>query len=192
MSFLNWPVEQAQLDRGARQRRRKVIDGLLDQFGRAFPQITYELGWSSATVNSQAWQLGTTRYVRVYGGLVRHPKMTRPGLALMLAHETGHHLGGPPYDPAMSWISWQGQADYWAAHVGMKKVFGADADRMTLRGARQIVELHRDFGGDADEDEPDLSAECRYRIFVAGAKGAPMPDCAPAALLALARHEPGG
>jgi hypothetical protein len=27
--------------------------------------------------------------------------MTRTGLALVLAHETGHYLGGPPYDLGM-------------------------------------------------------------------------------------------
>jgi hypothetical protein len=192
MSFLNWPVEQAPLSRRAEQRRRSVIVGLLDRFGKAFPEITYELAWESATVNSQAWRLGSGRYVRVYGGLIRHPKMTSPGLALMLAHETGHHLGGPPYDPAMTWISWQGQADYWAANVGMKRVFGPDADAMTLRGARQVVELHRDFAGGADEDEPDLPAQCRYRIFIAGSRGAAMPDCATTALAALVAQEPGG
>jgi hypothetical protein len=103
----------------------------------------------------------------------------------MLAHETGHHLGGPPYDPGMPWISWQGQADYWAANEGMKRVFGLDASKMTLRGARQIVELHQDFAGRSEEDEPDLSVECRHKIFIAGARGQAMPDCAPKAFLEL-------
>jgi hypothetical protein len=185
MSFLNWPVEQIDLSQRARQRRRSVALRLLDQFGKAFPEITYQLVSGSATVNSQAWRLGTVRYVRVYGGLIRHPKMTRPGLALMLAHETGHHLGGPPYDPAMPWISWQGQADYWAASVGMKRLFGSEANKLTVKGARQIVELHRDFAGRSEEDDPDLSVECRHRIFMAGIHGQAMPDCAQKAFMGL-------
>jgi hypothetical protein len=185
MSFLNWPVEQNQLSQRTRQRRKSIVLSLLDQFGEAFPEITYELLWGSATINAQAWRLGSVRYVRVYGGLIRHPKMTRPGLALMLAHETGHHLGGPPYDPGMPWISWQGQADYWAASVGMKRVFGLEADKMILTGARQIAELHRDFAGHSEEDEPDLSAECRHRIFVAGSSGQAMPTCATKAFMEL-------
>jgi len=178
MNFLNWPVEEVLPSRRVQQQRRRVVVDLLDKFGLEFPEISYELLWESGTINSQAWRLGSARYVRVYGGLVRHPKITLPGLALMLTHETGHHLGGPPYDPDMPWISWQGQADYWAASVGMKKVFGPHARKMTLRGARQILELHKDFLGALEEDHPDLSSECRHNIFMAGATGRAMPDCA--------------
>jgi hypothetical protein len=185
MSFLSWPVEQKQLSPRARQRRKSIILNLLDQFGEAFPQITYELLWESATINAQAWRLGSVRYVRVYGGLARHPKITRAGLALMLAHETGHHLGGPPYDPDMPWISWQGQADYWAASIGMKKVFGLHSLNLIFRGARQILELHQAFVGDTDEDEPDLPPECRYKIFMAATAGRAIPDCAQKSLREL-------
>jgi hypothetical protein len=177
MNFFNWPEEKVLPSRRVQQQRQRGALELLDKFGRAFPEITYELLWTSGTINSQAWRLGSARYVRVYGGLVRHPEITRPGLALMLAHETGHHLGGPPYDPDMPWISWQGQADYWAASVGMKKVFGLRARNMTLQGAGQICRLHRYFVGSA-EDEPDLPSECRHRIFIAGASARAMPDCA--------------
>ena len=55
MSFLNWPVERgAAADPRAEQRRKSIILNLLDQFGEAFPQITYELLWESATINAQA------------------------------------------------------------------------------------------------------------------------------------------
>ena len=178
MSFLNWPTEEVRPSRRIQQQRRRVVLDLLDKFGRAFPEVTYELLWDSGTINSQAWRLGSEKYVRVYGGLTRHPKITRPGLALVLAHETGHHLGGPPYDPDMPWISWQGQADYWAASVGMKKVFGLQARNITLRGALQIGDLHQDFISSTDEDEPDMPFECRHSILVAGATGREMPDCA--------------
>jgi hypothetical protein len=187
MSFLNWPVEQIHLSEHTQQRRKRVALGLMAQFGKAFPEITYQLVWESTTINSQAWRLGSERYVRVYGGLVRHPKMTKPGLALMLAHETGHHLGGPAYDPDMPWISWQGQADYWAASKGMKKVFGLHARKMTMRGALQILELHRDFEDGPQEDGPNLASECRHNIFLAGARGRELPECAKKAFTRLGR-----
>ena len=185
MSFLNWPVEQVHLSQRVQKRRKSITLGLLDQFRKAFPEITYELLWESGTINSQAWRLGLARNVRVYGGLARHPRITRAGLALMLAHETGHHLGGAPRDPDMPWISWQGQADYWAANVGMRKVFGLHARNMTLRGALQIRRLHQDFTGRSEEDEPDLSSECRHTIFLAGITGDVMPDCAQKAFAQL-------
>lgn len=113
---------------------------------------------------------------------MRYPGMTRAGLALVLAHETGHHLGGPPYDPALPLISWQGQADYWAANEGMTKVFGLEAKRLTLRGARAIYDLHAAFEGRSQEDEADLAADCRREIFLAAASGQAMPECAKRAL----------
>jgi Zn-dependent protease with chaperone function len=151
---------------------------LLDKFGRAFPEITYELFWESPSVNAQAWRLGPARYVRVYGGLVRHQAITKYGLSLVLAHETGHHLGGPPYDPAMSWLTWQGQADYWAARTAMPKIWGPKACEVTLRAAREMVELHGLLASQLRDDEPDLSPDCRYRILRSGALGEAIPSCA--------------
>jgi hypothetical protein len=182
VSFLNWPAEEVLPSRRAQQQRRRVMLDLLEKFGAAFPEITYELFWESPTINAQAWRLGSARYVRVYGGLVRHRALTKCGLALMLAHETGHHLGGPPYDPDMPWISWQGQADYWAASTAMPLIWGPRARIVTLRAAREIVELHRMVASQFDDDEPDLSPDCRYRILRSGACGEDIPNCALEAL----------
>ena len=185
MSFLNWPTEEMLPSRRAQRHRRRVLSDLFDRFHREFPEVTYELIWDSPTVNAQAWRLGSARYVRVYGGLVRHPTITKYGLALMLAHETGHHLGGLPHDPAMPWMTWQGQADYWAATTGMPKVWGPRARAATLRGAREILDLHRALAVQFEEDEPDLSPHCRYSILRSGAFGLSLPECALAAFVQI-------
>jgi len=182
MTFLNWPAEEVLPNRRIQRRRRRVVLDLFDKFGRVFPEITYELLWESATINAQAWRLGSARYVRVYGGLVRHRAITRYGLALMLAHETGHHLGGLPRDPAMPWMTWQGQADYWAASIAMPIIWGPRARGATFRAAREILKLHRMLESQFDNDEPDLSSDCRYSILRSGALGLDMPSCALEAL----------
>ena len=164
--------------RRSQQHRRRVLSDLFKKFHRAFPEVTYELLWESPTINAQAWRLGSAQFVRVYGGLVRHPTITKYGLALMLAHETGHHLGGLPRDPAMPWMTWQGQADYWAASVAMPRIWGPRASGATLRAAREILKLHRMLESQFDDDEPDLSPDCRYAIFRSGALGLDMPSCA--------------
>jgi hypothetical protein len=173
MNFLDWPVEHKSQPRRSQQRRRAVAATLMDQFARAFSDIEYDLFWDSSVVNAQAWRLGSRQRVTVYGGLVRHPAITTPGLALMLAHETGHHLGGPPRDPDLRWLTWQGQADYWAASEGMPKVFGPAARGLTLRGAKQIAALHAEFF--RIDSEPDISAQDRSAIFSAGAHGKSIP-----------------
>ncbi len=169
MTFLDWPTEQEVLSRRARQRRRAIAVRLIDQFADTFSDIQYDLFWESSFVNAQAWRSGSQRRVTVYGGLVRHPAITAPGLALMLAHETGHHLGGAPRDPDLRWAAWQGQADFWAASTGMAKVFGHEAARLTIRGARQIAALHAAFS--EIDGEPDIPAQERSAIFLAGAQG---------------------
>jgi hypothetical protein len=188
MSFLNWPTEEVLPSRRSQQHRRRVLSDLFTKFRRAFPEVTYELLWESPTINAQAWRLGSAPFVRVYGGLVRHPTITKYGLALMLAHETGHHLGGLPRDPAMPWMTWQGQADYWAASVAMPRIWGPRASGATVRAAREILKLHRMLESQFDDDEPDLSPDCRYSIFRSGALGLDMPSCALEAF-ALISHD---
>ena len=186
MNFLNSLVERNLLSQRSLRRRKQTAVCLLDRFGKAFPEITYELFWESATVNAQAWRLGPDRYVRVYGGLVRHRTITKYGMALMLAHETGHHLGGPPYDPAMPWLTWQGQADHWAARIAMPIIWGPKALGATRRAAREVVELHRQLASQLEDDEPDLSPDCRYSIWHSGGLGKDMPECALEALASIA------
>ena len=126
MTFLGWPSDPSSPSGRRSHRRKKVAIDLIALFRGGFPGITYDLVWESQTINAQAWISGHERNVSVYGGLVRHSSITRPGLALMIAHETGHHLGGDPRDPAMPWLTWQGQADYWAARVAMPLIFGLE------------------------------------------------------------------
>jgi hypothetical protein len=189
MTFLNWPKEEALPSRRSQRHRRRVLSDLFKKFRRAFPEVTYELLWESPTINAQAWRLGSARFVRVYGGLVRHPIITKYGLALMLAHETGHHLGGLPRDPAMPWMTWQGQADYWAARVAMPKIWGPRAAGATVRAAREIMKLHSMLESQFDDDEPDISPDCRFSIFHSGALGLDMPSCALEAFALVSRDD---
>jgi hypothetical protein len=176
MNFLDWPVEQAILSERAQKRRRAIAVRLIERFASTYGAVEYDLFWESSIINAQAWRLGSRRRVTVYGGIVRHPAITASGIALLLAHETGHHLGGPPFDPDLRWPSWQGQADFWAASTGMPQVFGRQAARLTFRGAKQIAALHAEFS--ETDGVADISAEERSEIFLLGARG----KCTPAFL----------
>jgi hypothetical protein len=175
VNFLHWPEEERAGSLRFEHRRREMALRLFQQFTEAFPQITYEIAWECPTINAQAWSLGRKWYVRVYGGLVRHRTVTKSGLSVALAHETGHHLGGLPREPDMPWIAWQGQADYWAARVAMPLVFGRQARMMTLQGARELLKLHSDLAAQFDDDGPNLSPEFRYDTLRAGALGLDFP-----------------
>jgi hypothetical protein len=177
MSCLDWPIEDTPIGLD-NDRRPRIAYRLVELFTRAFPQIRYSLVWSSRLVNAQAWRLGELRHVYLYGGLVRHPAIGKAGLALALAHETGHHLGGEPRDPDMRWMAWQGQADYWAAKTGMPAIFGEAAAQLTLRGALQIGKLELQCAQRSDEWATDLPWATRLEIFKAGLSGQSMPASA--------------
>jgi hypothetical protein len=167
-------VEDPQdMHRGTSLRRKALALDLLSMFAKAFPEITYDLFWESRNVNAQAWWSGKIRHVVLYGGLVRHRLVSKSCLALTLAHETGHHLGGRPLDPELRWPTWQGQADYWAARTAMPRVFETKARMITLRGAQELVRLSRMTG----VNDADLSVEERLLIFAAGAMDRPPPGC---------------
>ena len=176
MTFLGWPTEHHRHSSRTEARRKAIVLRLIDKFAETFSEIDYDLLWDAPTINAQAWRIGDRRGVTVYGGLARHSAIGVPGIALMLAHETGHHLGGPPLDPDWRWATWQGQADYWAAAEGMPKVFGAKAQRLTLKGCNEMARLHLDFFRNS-EDAPEISVEERAAIFRAGAMGQPPPAC---------------
>ena len=175
MAFLDWPQEIDRPQCAAASRRKQIAEQLISRFAAAFPQIAYTLKWESRLINAQAWRLGEQRNVYLYGGLARHPTMRRAGLALTLAHETGHHLGGEPRDPAMRWMTWQGQADYWAAAVAMPTVFESGASTLTLVGARQVLRLQHGLAQADEACVDDLQAEQRMKIYRAGIAGAGLP-----------------
>lgn len=83
------------------------------------------------------------RHVRLYGGLARHRRLSVAGIAWVLAHETGHHLGGPPAHSHYFWLSSEERADEWAAIEGLKAAFGNSLGRryatVGQREARRIA-----------------------------------------------------
>jgi len=117
-------------------------EALLKRFRTKFPDLHYDLFWDTRLMNAQAFIGPRGRCVRLYGGLARHRWVGIEGLAVALAHETGHHLGGPPYHPCYLSISSEERANEWAAESGLPIVFGARvAIRYARQGARQLDHL---------------------------------------------------
>lgn len=118
-------------------RNRRRVDGVVGRFASAFPSITYDVLWSSRTRNAQAFVSDGRRHVRLYGGLARHKGVSVAALVWVLAHETGHHLAGSPFDAHFPWISSEERANEWAASEGLKMVFGKEAGARYARRGRQ-------------------------------------------------------
>ena len=130
-SRLLWPLE-------ARWPRRRAWT-LIKRFQACFPELIYDMELGVDLANAQAFLDGSQRRVRLYGGLVRHRKIGSAALAVTLAHETGHHLGGAPFLQYYRWLSSEERATQWAMTVGLQKVFGSvAAEKVSDSGIRQL------------------------------------------------------
>lgn len=119
---------------------RLRAEALLSRFQQRFPSIHYDIYWETRLMNAQAFIGSKGRCVRLYGGLGRHRRLGVEAIAFALAHETGHHLGGPPRHPHYSTISSEERADEWACETGLPQVFGESvARRYAERGIRQLA-----------------------------------------------------
>jgi hypothetical protein len=112
---------------------------LIRKFQLCFPTVRYDMDLGVRLANAQAFRTDDGRHVRLYGGLVRHRRIGSAGLALTLAHETGHHLGGAPFLRYLPWLSSEERASEWAVTRGLPIVFGKrKADIVTRVGTIQL------------------------------------------------------
>jgi hypothetical protein len=167
-------------------RSRGWTEWLLEYHSYFYPEIGidgYTLDWSSDEVNAYAWvELGTgKRRVDIKGGLVRDIALNQEAIALVIAHETGHHYGGAPTHG--SGLSCEGQADYEAVATVMRKVwYGSDYFQKVKPAISQMADFFNvpDSptvpGGTAGCSHP--AGSCRIATYYAAAALESKPGCA--------------
>ncbi|HXH31553.1 MAG TPA: hypothetical protein VNJ01_12115 [Bacteriovoracaceae bacterium] len=84
--------------------------------------------WTNEQVNAQASAGGELSF---YGGLARHPDMSRDGFALAVCHEIGHLIGGFPKYPG-SRLSAESQSDYYGTLKCLRQMFLNDDNRAAV------------------------------------------------------------
>lgn len=108
-------------------RVESIYTPIIEAKGKKFEIIRK---WKDGTVNAYAQQSGKTWKVSMFGGLARHKEATVDGFALVLCHETGHHLGGAPKTTSLfgrsTWASNEGQSDYWGSMKCLRKFMEKD------------------------------------------------------------------
>jgi hypothetical protein len=120
---------------------------LADHFKVYYPSVKFNVDWTDARVNAFAFIQGGVKNVTICGGLLRHHYIKLEGASLVLAHELGHHFGGPPIytGQGLTRASCEGQSDYWGALVAMRRVwFGQYAVESIDKGATQLYNLFAD------------------------------------------------
>jgi hypothetical protein len=86
-------------------------------------KLRIDSDWESSVLNGYAKREGNDWILEVPGGFYRHSATTSDGFLALLCHEIGHHLGGAPFKPNISWMSQEGQADYFAASYCLPKMW---------------------------------------------------------------------
>lgn len=114
------------------------------RFTETFRDVRYEVFWETRRANAQAFLGPYGRTVRIYGGLARNKRVGAAGLALTLAHETGHHLADGARHPFYISLASEERAHQWAIEEGLPRVFGAQvAARYAREGPLQLKQIWR-------------------------------------------------
>ena len=111
------------------------FNDVLDKVDKVYSPIITKMGgkfkisrnWKDGTVNAYADRAGGTWNIYMFGGLARHPLITKDGFALVACHEIGHHIGGlPKYEGGMNVFTSEGGADYFGSLKCLRNYFAGE------------------------------------------------------------------
>ena len=153
---------------------------LLALFRFNFNELVISLDWNENSPNAFASIENGERHVVLFGGLARHLALDNEGVALFVAHEVGHHLGGGIFFPGQD-MHCEGQSDF--NGVGhMKKVFSLESHTVITSAIEQVSEF---FGVPNSPIPPGGAAHChhparpcRVATYHAALRTQPKPACA--------------
>ncbi len=120
-------------------------------------KLIIDRAWEDGTVNAYAQRSGTNWMVNMFGGLARHETITVDGMALVVCHEIGHHIGGAPKKASYyssSWASNEGQSDYFANLKCLRRTFLND-DNISIVSKMEVPEALSAACGKAFASEED-------------------------------------
>jgi hypothetical protein len=134
MLFCDRLSEQEVLEAKAAN-REKLLETLLSDFRKAFPNLTFELQLDFKIINAQALKLQDRLIVMIYGGLALHPRLGAESLTMILLHEVGHHLAEGCRSKRDPSLACECASDYWAVTVGTDTLIQKSGRRLQLRVA---------------------------------------------------------
>jgi len=146
--------------------------------------------WTNNQVNATAQQQGSNWIINMFGGLARHPNATLDSFRVVACHEIGHHLGGAPRRRSFfgtQWASNEGQSDYYANFVCMKKLilegqemglaieaadlsiyedeeFAIAEEACTERFAIDSIERNEEGSEVEEEDNSEIALDTEYTV----------------------------
>ena len=151
-------------------------------------KLTVRLETLNPAVNAEIKKDRSGPVIEILGGMMVHSKMTANTMTLLLCHELGHYLGGPPLKSRTGLSSTEGQADYFSGLVCARLMGLSEGD--VIDGATRLTAIYSDVSQEdyprADtSDERRVSrtnygypaSQCRLDTILAGWRGEPRPAC---------------
>lgn len=103
-------------------------------------ELKVEFDLKNSRVNAFASRDMGKWKITFLGGLIKHSKMNSEVFTAILCHELGHHIGGAPYkfpdDEVRSWVSVEGQSDYYASNICLKRIFEFQDNQSFLKAIK--------------------------------------------------------
>jgi hypothetical protein len=117
-SMLNASVLPHDISLCGSESHDRMLGVLVSEFRAAFAGIEYEVDTQTRIVNAQAFHVGGSRIVRLYGGFAFHPLVSEDALVFTLLHETGHHRARGRRFAGDPGLACDCLADKWAVGAG--------------------------------------------------------------------------
>lgn len=150
--------------------------------------LVIRLDTLNSRVNAEIIKQDNQLVIEILGGMLRHEVMSPDVLLLLLCHEIGHFLGGPPMKSRTGWSSTEGQSDFYSG-AKCARTLGFNEAAFT-EAAIALTQIYAEVGR---EDMPGLDrcdettvertnfgypgAQCRLDTLMAGWVGNTRPRC---------------
>ena len=126
--------------KAGRRERENLLEMLIGDFRRAFPELTFELQLDFKIINAQSLNLQGKRIVTIYGGLALHPRLAADSLTLILLHEVGHHLADGCRLVRNPSLACECASDHWAVTTGMDTLLQKSGRRLWIADALEELD----------------------------------------------------
>lgn len=151
-------------------------------------------GWQDSRADMAFARRWENAEVLIYRGMAHRKEINIDALILIVCHELGHLYGGFPYKDQHNQTSPEGQADYFATKVCLKRALKRySPENLDERVHRAILNVGLFLANNRDIDPPSQetpdehqvlrtnmrhpSPQCRLDTYFAGLSHNPRPAC---------------
>jgi hypothetical protein len=169
----------------------RTIESFQEDYKNSLPpsiEMVVRVDVLNNRINADITKENNQVVVQIFGGMLRHNEMNSDVLQILLCHELGHFLGGPPLKSRAGWSSTEGQADYF---TGKECAHALKLDEQSfVDAALKLTSIYAEVNR---EGVPALnlcetqevsrtnygypSSQCRLDTLIAGFSGLDRPRC---------------